>query len=71
MFNIIRRCKLAPRLVTRPNTKRHMERLEVQNCLRTKWPVFVAFFVEKLPQNYQCVRNFCLRGWLTADLSLL
>ena len=31
------------RLVSRPITNRHMERLEIKNCLRTKSVVFVSF----------------------------
>ncbi len=57
---IIRHRTYAPRVVTRPITKRRMERLDVQSCLRTNRRVFVAFFGEKLPQNDQCLRNFCL-----------
>ncbi len=34
---------ISPRLDTRPLAKKRMERLEVQNCLRMKQHVFVAF----------------------------
>ena len=48
------------KLVPRPITKTRVERLEVKNYLRSKWRVFVATLGEKLLQNNQFLRNFCL-----------
>ena len=47
-------------LVSRPITKRCVERLEVKNCSRSKCRVFVAILGDKLCQNNQFLRNLCL-----------
>ncbi len=49
---------LAPRVDTRPIMKRCMERLEVQNCLRTNWRVFVAFFRRKTASKWSVSSEF-------------
>lgn len=50
-------------LVSRPIAKRGVERLEVKNCWRSEWCVFVVILGEKLLQNNQFLWNFCLWGW--------
>ena len=48
-------------LVSRPITKRHVERLEVENCSRTKSGGFVVVLREKkLFENDQSLCYFCL-----------
>ena len=48
------------KLVPRPITTTRVERLEVKNCLQSKWPVFGIILGGKLPQSNHFLRNFCL-----------
>ena len=62
MVNAFRQMEIRvkTKLVPRPITKTRVERREVKNCLQSKWRVFVTIVGEKLPQNNQFFRNFCL-----------
>ena len=49
----------------------HFKGLEVKNSSQTSWHVSVAVLGEKLLQNNQSLRNFCLWGCKEAALLLI